>query len=163
MKRHFTAYPSVEGYADRQSYAPGDTVDVHCSGRAASVTVTVTRVGAERTEVWRSAGLRISEQPVPDDAYANGARWPVSFNIPTDPSWRSGFYEVGFHAEGESGAQAHSEAFFVLRPAAGRAADAVMVLATNTYNAYNQWGGRCLYTDARQVSFDRPLERGYVL
>lgn len=100
---------------------------------------------------------------MPDDAYAAGCGWPVGFTVDTEPAWPSGFYEIGFHAEGASGEHAHGEAFFVLRPSPGSAADAVMVLATNTYNAYNQWGGKCLYSGARQVSFDRPLERGYVL
>ena len=35
------------------------------------------------------------------------------------------------------------------------------MLATNTYNAYNQWGGKCLYSGGVKMSFDRPLERGY--
>ena len=53
----------------------------------------------------------------------------------------------------------------LLRGAPGRSSSAepaILVLATNTYNAYNQWGGRCLYSDAVKVSFDRPFERGYV-
>ena len=43
-----------------------------------------------------------------------------------------------------------------------RALGGVAVLATNTWNAYNQWGGRCLYSGATAVSFARPLERGYL-
>ncbi len=34
------------------------------------------------------------------------------------------------------------------------------MLATNTWNAYNTWGGRSLYTGGKQVSFDRPFGRG---
>jgi hypothetical protein len=37
-----------------------------------------------------------------------------------------------------------------------------MVLGTNTYNAYNKWGGACLYTGSPRVSFQRPLERGFI-
>ncbi len=62
-----------------------------------------------------------------------------------------------------TGEEGSAEAFFVVRPAsAASAAAAILVLATNTYNAYNQWGGACLYSDAVKVSFDRPLERGYL-
>ena len=60
------------------------------------------------------------------------------------------------------GERRHSEAFFVVRPEPAAAAPAILVLATNTYNAYNQWGGACLYSGATQVSFARPIERGYV-
>jgi hypothetical protein len=163
--RHFTRFPAVEGYADRQSYAPGDVIEVRCSGRVASFSATVTRVGGERVDVWRRDGIRVDEHPYPDDAYGRGCGWPVAFTIESDPAWPSGFYEIALHADDERGAAADAQAFFVLRPptSSRSVADAVMVLATNTYNAYNQWGGRCLYSDARQVSFDRPLERGYLL
>ena len=158
----FTRWPIVEGYADRQSYGSGDVVEIRASSRAPSVTAVVTRVGRERVEVWRGEGLSIGEQPYPDDAYASGCGWPVAFTIAVDPTWPSGFYEVGLHAEGESGETATSQAFFVVRPAPGSTADGVLVLATNTYNAYNQWGGKCYYTNAVKVSFDRPIERGFL-
>lgn len=162
MKRHFTRWPIVEGYADRQSYLAGETVEVRCSSRVPSVTAVVSRIGRERVEVWRGEGIVVAEHPFPDDAYAQGCGWPVAFSFEVDPAWPSGFYEVSLHAEGEVGEPARSEAFFVVRPAPGSTADAILVLATNTYNAYNQWGGRCLYSDAVKVSFDRPLERGFV-
>ena len=36
----------------------------------------------------------------------------------------------------------------------------ILVLATNTWNAYNDFGGRNLYTGATAVSFERPLTNG---
>lgn len=163
MKRHFTRWPVVEGYADRQSYRGGDVVEVRCSSRVPTISVSVARVGRERLVVWRRDAVGVGDHPFPDDAHARGCGWPVAFTIEIDPAWPSGFYEISLTADGQTGETAHSEAFFVVRPAPDTAADAILVLATNTYNAYNQWGGRCLYTQARQVSFDRPLERGYLL
>ena len=162
----FTRWPLVEGYTDRQSYRAGEIVELRCSSRASSVTASIARIGRERVEVWRRDGIEIGEHPYPDDAYAVGCGWPVAFTVGLDAAWSSGFYEVTLHAGGESGETATSQAFFVVRPAPAPAlttsADAIVVLATNTYNAYNQWGGKCLYTDAVKVSFDRPLERGYL-
>jgi hypothetical protein len=160
--RHFTRWPIVEGYADRQSYRHGDTVEVRCSSRVPSVSAVVARIGLRRDEVWHSDGILVAEHEYPDDAFAVGCGWPVAFSFEVDPSWPSGFYEITLHADGETGEDAHAEAFFVVRPDAGSTADGILVLATNTYNAYNQWGGRCLYSEARKVSFDRPLERGYL-
>ena len=37
------------------------------------------------------------------------------------------------------------------------------MLATNTYNAYNNWGGRSLYTGGKEVSFGRPFGRGMLV
>ena len=162
MNRHFTRWPLVEGYADRQSYAAGEVVEVHCSSRVPTITASVARVGRERVEVWRREGIAVGEHPFPDDAYAVGCGWPVAFSVDVDTAWPSGFYEVSLQAEGAVGEVARAEAFFVVRSAPTSATDAIVVLATNTYNAYNQWGGRCLYSDAVKVSFDRPVERGYL-
>ena len=163
MKRHFTRWPAVEGYPDRQSYRAGDVVEMRCSSRVPTVTVSVARVGLERVEVWRRDGIRVDDHPVRDDAYATGCGWPVAFSIDVDPAWPSGYYEVSLHADGVAGEEGSAEAFFVVRPAsAASASPAILVLCTNTYNAYNQWGGACLYSDAVKVSFDRPLERGYL-
>ena len=39
----------------------------------------------------------------------------------------------------------------------------MLVLATNTYNAYNSWGGKSLYTGGWRVSFARPFGRGMLM
>ena len=165
MRKIYTRWPAVEGYADRQSYQAGDVVEMRCSSRAPSVTASVARVGREHVEVWRGEGIVIGEHPYPDDAYASGCGWPVAFTIDVDPAWPSGFYEVSLRADGADGETdetSASEAFFVVRPSKASSADAILVLATNTYNAYNQWGGKCMYSGATKLSFDRPLERGYI-
>ena len=48
-------------------------------------------------------------------------------------------------------------------PGRGARASALLVLATNTYNAYNSWGGRSLYTGGQRVSFRRPFGRGMIV
>ena len=113
--------------------------------------------------MWRREGIAIAEHPYPDDAYATGCGWPVAFSIETDASWPSGFYEISLHADGETGEERDdrrrsSSSVRIHR----RLPNAILVLATNTYNAYNQWGGKCLYSGAVKMSFDRPLERGYL-
>ncbi len=164
--RHFTRWPDVEGYCLGQSFLPGERVPVAVAARCRSFTVEVTRVGARRETVWRRTGVRADDHPVPDEAWAHGCDWPVAVEIDTDPMWRSGFYEIRFEAEGVAeGPTSASEAFFVLRPPAG--SDGIgdrplLVLSTTTWQAYNQWGGRCFYSGATEVSFRRPLERGYV-
>jgi N,N-dimethylformamidase beta subunit-like protein len=166
MKKHFTRWPAVEGYADRQSYRAGDSVEVRCSSRVPTVTASVVRVGRERVEVWRRDGIRVGDHPTPDDASSSGCGWPVAFSIEVDPAWPSGYYELALRADGVVGEEGTAEAFFVVRPTltttAASSSAAILVLCTNTYNAYNQWGGACLYSGAVKVSFDRPLERGYL-
>ena len=154
---------AVEGYADQRSYVAGDDVVFCCSSRVPTFSVEVARVGASRDVVFTRHGLIGTEQPVPDDAYANGCGWAETFRFPVPASWRSGFYEVVLRGDGVGGGEGESHAFFVVRsPAPGRDAHIVLGLATNTYNAYNKWGGACLYTGATRVSFRRPMNRGFV-
>jgi hypothetical protein len=154
---------AVEGYPSQLSYQPGEEVSFHCSAHVPSFSVEVARLGVAREVVWRADGISGQEQPVPADAYAAGCNWPVTFSIPAGETWRSGFYEVLFKGNGIEGPEATSHAFFVLRAAhTGRETSILLVLGTNTYNAYNKWGGGCLYTGAPRVSFARPMERGFV-
>ncbi len=154
---------AVEGYPSRLSYLPGEEVAFHCSARVRTFSVEITRIGAGRERVWQRTGIPGSEQPVPQAAYANGCDWPVTFTVPIPADWRSGFYEVALRGDGVQGETALSHACFVVRAAQpGQATSILLVLSTNTYNAYNHWGGGCLYTGATQVSFQRPLERGFV-
>ena len=154
---------AVEGYPSRWSYRPGELVPFHCSSLAPAFSVEVARIGAAREVVWRGDGIPGEPQPVPPDAHSAGCSWPVSFTLPIGEAWRSGFYEVALRADGVAGTEPVSHAFFVVRsPQPGRDTSILMVLGTNTYNAYNKWGGACLYTGSPRVSFQRPLERGFV-
>jgi hypothetical protein len=159
MADDVTLYDDVEGYCDRLSYRAGDVVAVHASSRASHFDVAVHRWGAERELVWTTSDVLGVRLDAPAGADANGCGWPAALHIPTDPAWRSGFYLVSMTAPGGVPERATGYAGFVLRPA-GRRANAVLVLATNTYNAYNNWGGRSLYTGGWRVSFDRPFGRG---
>lgn len=158
-----TVVLAVEGYPTRQSYRAGEEVVFCCSSRTPTYSVEVARIGAERVIVWRREGIAGIEHPTPADAYAKGCGWPEAFRIPVANEWRSGFYEVTLHGDGLDGPEAESHAFFVVRSArSGQDTGILLVLATNTYNAYNKWGGKCLYTGATQVSFLRPIERGFL-
>ncbi|MCB0083585.1 MAG: hypothetical protein KDE47_21735, partial [Caldilineaceae bacterium] len=163
MPKHYTRWPIVEGYAERQSYLPGEEVHFHCASRAATFSAEVTRVGQTRQTLWRRDQIAGHDHATPDDAYAAGCRWPVTFSLQIPAEWPSGYYEVTLRADGAIGEEAAAQAFFVVRsPKPQPHAHAVLILAANTYNAYNQWGGASLYSGATRVSFARPLERGYL-
>ncbi|MCB1501529.1 MAG: DUF4350 domain-containing protein [Bauldia sp.] len=163
MLDYDTLSPVVEGYPGRQSYRPGEELTLHCTSRVGAFSVEIARIGNRREVVWSKAGIAGREQPVPDEAYAKGCGWPASFGLSIPADWRSGFYEVALIADGLEGPEAVGRAFFVLRAAEpGSDCSAVLVIQTNTYNAYNRWGGECLYTGKSRVSFQRPIEYGYL-
>ncbi len=148
----------IDAYAARLSYLPGEGVSIRCSTDARHFAVEVAREGATREVVWQQDGIAGQVQEIPSDAASHGCGWDESFVVPTSKAWRSGFYSVTFRANAEE-----STAFFVLRPHEGSEQTSILlVLATNTYNAYNDWGGKNLYTGAVEVSFERPLAKGFL-
>lgn len=152
-------HDEIEGYASELSYRPGDTVALHVSCRTPSFDVRVERWGAERMTVLERADLPGVYTPPPPGADASGCGWPSSFSFVIGDDWASGFYLVSLTAAGAPLDRAVAHAGFVVRPTR-QTANALLVLATNTWNAYNNWGGASLYTGGTQVSFRRPFGRG---
>jgi hypothetical protein len=165
----------VEGYCDRRSYVSGDRVGLHLSvtrpgllgdvvpgDRPSTVDITVSRIGATREPVWSAAGITVDPQPIPERASALGTAWPVTLSIDVDADWPSGWYDIALRAAGraDDGAPVMHAGFAVRAPAGRPNSPILLVLATNTWNAYNDWGGPNLYTGETQVSFHRPFARG---
>jgi|SRR6266567_1609705 len=165
MADQHDATPLIEGYADRLSYAPGETVAVACRTTSRTFQVEIARVGGTREIAWTRGGVPGRWHPVPDGASSQGCAWAESFRFPIPAGQRSGYYEVVLRAaDDRTGRLAEGRAFFAVRPAGGAplAGAVLLVLATNTYNAYNDWGGPSLYTGATTVSFRRPLAPGFL-
>jgi len=157
------AYETVTGYCWPQSVTAGDTVALHLSSAGSRpVEVEVARVGASRTVVHHDPAVPAGYHPLPVDAAQQGCGWPVAAELAVDPSWRSGYYEVALTIDVD-GRRRHGHAFFVVRPPVGRpGARALLALATNTWHAYNDVGGRNLYTGATRVSLQRPMAAGHL-
>ena len=78
---------------------------------------------------------------------------------PPDPDRCLEFHLVTLTAHVALPAEDRANACFVVRADHERAR-AILVLATNTWHAYNPWGGKSLYTGGTQVSYARPFARG---
>jgi hypothetical protein len=154
-----TFLDDIEGYCTPLSAPAGTPVALHTSTRADSFDVVVERWGATREVVWRAANIPGVHHEVPADADSNGCNWPAVLEIPTGSDWPSGFYLVTLTAVGAKPGRDVAHACFVVR-AATPTGSPLLVLGTNTWNAYNNWGGRSLYTGGHQVSFRRPFARG---
>lgn len=143
-------------YCTPQSVVAGDEVSLHLSAADLSFIVEVVRDGPEPQVVFRRDGVRAETRDVPADAPENGCGWPVALTIPVDPAWPSGLYLVRCTAAGASEPDAPT-AFFVVRATTPSQGRMLLVLATTTWNAYNDVGGRNYYTGADTLSFERPL------
>jgi len=153
----------LRGYADQASINRGGSIRFMVSTAQPSYSLSVYRMG------WyggTGSSLKLTvpnlpgqNQPVPPpDGYGTvAANWATSYTLQTDASWVSGFYLVKLTTPNCDDGYID----FVLRDD-GQQADILYQVATNTYQAYNNWGGKSLYDyqstggRAYKVSYDRP-------
>jgi hypothetical protein len=153
--------PVIEGYSDHLSYQAGDSIRFHISTSATKYSVEIARVGAQREIVCTRQDLPGARHPTPKNAATHGCQWPAAFALPVPAEWKSGYYSVLLRGEGRGENPLTGELFFIVRSAhPGRDAKILLQLTTNTYNAYNTWGGSSLYGGKKgqgsRVSFERP-------
>jgi hypothetical protein len=161
----------IEGYAARLSVVQGGEIALHVSTSGATFDVEIARLGSVREVVWKKTGVVGVNHPVPEDASSQGCRWPESLRVPVAMDWKSGYYEISFRTSDAGGKWTHrsrrtaeGSAFFIVRTAQpGSRSKILLQLATNTYNAYNNWGGFSVYAynslsnnQGHRVSFERP-------
>jgi hypothetical protein len=130
----------IWGYSDRLSARPGERVALHLAGSAPRCRVEIARVGRERRVVARHEDVPIAPHPVPPRAHVAGCGWPPALRFAVGSDWPSGYYDVVLR--GADGAEGRH---LLVVKAARPTAPAVLVLATNTYHAYNWWGGANTY------------------
>ena len=159
-------------FCDRLSYAAGETLSLHVNCLAPSYSLEIRRDHPSGALVYRRDGLPGQPHDTPEDCSAVGCGWPVSHSVPLPGDWPSGAYRVTLRAEGDGGAPLAYDHLFLLRPAAGQGAGRLLLIAaTATWTAYNDWGGSNHYEGITGpgrdqfspiLSLARPLARGFV-
>ncbi len=142
-------------YTDRLSYAPGERVIVHVSAPTKTVSVKLTRLGAEESVHFEKGGFPARLQDIPVDASEEGCRWDASFDL-TVGDWPSGYYRM----QVMSGDLVAEHGFVVRSANPGATADIILPLSFNTMHAYNWWGGKNLYEDVNPEDIRTPNQQG---
>ncbi|MDQ6696910.1 MAG: hypothetical protein M3Z46_05570, partial [Actinomycetota bacterium] len=155
------ARATVSGYCWPQSAVAGEQVGLHLSASTGAVTVEIARIGRRRSVVFRVEDLAVGDHPVPEDGSSSGCDWPAAIVVDVDETWDSGYYEVLLSGE-DGGRVVQDRAFVVVRPSPSSDRRTLLVLATNTWHAYNDFGGTNLYNGGTQVSLQRPMAAGYL-
>ena len=168
----------IWAYCDRLSYAPGETVRVHVSTDAPSFDLELTRDTAKPEIVLAREGLSGRQAETPEDCSVKGCGWPVGFEFKLPEDWPSAVYRLTTRVAGSGNKRANEHHhLFILRPSALQRKTAsrrrlLLVAATATWNAYNDWGGSNHYEGitgpnrdqfSAVLSIHRPLARGFVV
>ena len=167
----------IEGYASHSSIHCGETIHLYVNTASPEYTITIFRMGWYDGKGGRKISLPIKcaghAQNIPLPTGDTGfieCDWTDPYALQTDPQWTSGVY-VAKLEEQQNGCQSYI--IFVVRDDT-HVPDILFQLPVTTYQAYNFWGGKCLYihgsgsnTDwgtvsgdrAFKVSFKRPYAR----
>ena len=163
--------PTVEGYASATSVNRGETIRFFVNSAAPSYTMTIYRMGwygGAGARKMLTVSLPGRAQPIPAPDPQTGlieANWAESYalTIPNSADrtdWATGVYLAKLTPS--SGTESYI--VFVVRDDA-LSSTYVFQNAVTTWQAYNNWGGKSLYTfnstngAARKVSFNRPYRR----
>jgi len=151
------AAAALEGYCWPLSAAPGDTLTFYVSSTATyqCTFMRYQRVGNNNvgTPLDTLADLPAQVQAPPDSAW-KGCDWATSFTYIVPAGGTSGIHAAELTASGLS----TSWVSFVVKPAPGVRGDFAVLSNSNTWSAYNDWGGRSKYTStpAHELGFLRP-------
>jgi hypothetical protein len=162
---HYFAIQRIWAYADRHSIAPGERLNVMAAGGPGQpvrkVRLEVFRVGAaEPQKVWTSDFVDVPYRGATASAASIGPGWTPTFADIDTTGWPPGCY-YGDVVEQTTAVRDVKACFWVVRNPA-RSGRILVRLGTNTYQAYNDWGGHSLYPNDDDenrgliVSFDRP-------
>jgi hypothetical protein len=166
------AVPQLWAYTDRWSYMPGETVRLHVSTTLASYNIELHRDGAEREVVDIRVDVPGAFHRTPDACSVKGCGWPVAVEILLPPECRSGGYILRLSGKTAGGEPLSYHHLILIRAAPGKEGAMLLVAATGTWAAYNDWGGSNHYEgitgpDRNQfsprVSIHRPFSRGFVV
>jgi len=162
------------GFVGRHSVRVGEALPIMLSRKPGAAPLEgmlrFYRIGAYpfgRKLAWASPVGSVRAYPVLRSAAAVGVAWPA-FVMADTSAWEPGCYTADFHAVGRD------EPYYdlvqaIVRPPKPRG-DMLLKLSTNTWQAYNPWGGHSLYPDGDDpdadergalVSFDRPTPAAF--
>jgi hypothetical protein len=156
----------LAGYASATSVRPGELISFHISSNAGPFEVSVYRLGASERHMATLAVAPISPgpHPIPRNAWRDGAAWPAASTVRIPSTWPSGLYVARVRAGaltpgvggilearvsgvgGVAPTTTYDVPFVVRSPWPGHTASILVGVPDTTYEAYNYWGGRCLYT-----------------
>jgi hypothetical protein len=163
----------IWSYTDAQSYAPGDEVKLHSSTNAGAYDLLVIRDGLTQETVLELKGLQGKLHPIPEDCSISGCGWPVALTFAIGAQWRSGAYIVRAQCQHEGQIADTHDHLLIVRPApaADKSGRLLLIAATSTWTAYNDWGGSNHYQGftgpnkdlfSARLSIHRPFAKGFV-
>jgi hypothetical protein len=147
----------VEGFCWPLSAEPGERISFMTSGGGACVATirrhTSTGVNVDSTDV-KQVNFTSPVQPTASEPWSTGTGWTETFGVNVIQAWKSGVYSASCRDEDGN----TTEITFVVRPRPVKRSRVALLANTNTWAAYNGWGGHSKYSGLARTSFMRPMQ-----
>lgn len=153
---------SIEGYSNKISYQPGEKIQFKIHSSNPVHDIEIARYGASVQLVHQELSIPGIKQNYHCYSYSYGCRWLTTYEVLVDPSWVSGLYSAKLINPADNKIAWIS--FVVRKSGSDPVKDILMLSSTNTWAAYNDWGGGSFYDfpmdenvlGSENVSFQRP-------
>jgi hypothetical protein len=154
------------------SYGQSETVNLHVATTADVFDIEIVRDGEQPHVVFAKSGVKGLWPETPQNCSVVGCGWPVTIGVEIPREWRSGVYRVVTHVRDREREVSHQHLFIVRGSTERRNRGILLVAATSTWIAYNDWGGSNHYDGitgpksdqfSPVLSIERPWSRGFVV
>lgn len=129
----------LQGYTSKISYYPGDEVEFKVSSVAGFYDLQIVYLDGFREVLVQEEVTNISatQQPITPNAYKDGADWVTNFTYTIPDNWKPGLY-AAIISDRNLPCQYIT---FIVKAKVGEESELLVLSATNTWQAYNTWGG----------------------
>ncbi|MFG6495396.1 cell wall-binding repeat-containing protein [Fictibacillus sp. UD] len=132
---------TLEGYSDKISYFPGETVQLKVHAPNNRYSVSFFRHGEEINSYFQTGYMTGNSQRYFTDSYRAGAFWKTSYSYKLPTNWPTGMYSAKL-SDGTN----EFHVTFIIKEKTPQRDDIAVLASTNTWEAYNNWGGKSLYS-----------------
>lgn len=159
----FSAFPAtgIDGYLSSFSVTKGQNINLFSSTTSSTYDLQIYRLGAHQQLVKSFSGIQGTNFSTPNTGtpWKNGANWANPFSINVSNNWSGGLYKAVL----KTGSSRKTLNFTVKENNLGSKSKILLLDNATTNVAYNNWGGKSLYTfnstsntKANKVSLLRP-------
>lgn len=150
----------IEGYSDKISYNVGDSVSLKIHSLTPLINVDVYHYGENSILVHTANNIAANQQNYNCRSYSYGCDWQTTYTFFLSTNLKPGIYAAHI----TNGLSESDYISFVVKNPNLANNDVLVLAATNTWQAYNQWSNQSFYnyglseqiTSSTIVSFMRP-------
>ncbi len=156
-------YPQEGGYLNQLTFRPGDTLKFYISTDVPNYQIDFYRYDQQGSPVFTTSNIAGGLRTLPPTSYETGCDWPLSYQMVIPTSWEPAVYEADFPVD-----SGYGQLDFAVQPSvSGSHSKILVILTSNTWQAYNNYGGKSLYefnssngVRSYKVSYNRPFTAG---